>query len=82
MLTKRHKIIKGTIYLQGHQSSFHNSITQALNVRPSEDQLTYEISTDLIRTMRNKALVFRVDYLLALDVLQGVGKRLLTDEHR
>jgi hypothetical protein len=62
MLNKRHKIIKGTIYLRGHQSSFHNSITQALNVRPDESQLTYEITTDLIRSMKNKALVFRVDY--------------------
>lgn len=65
MINPKYKIIKGTIYLQGHQSSFHNSITQALNLRPAEEgQLTYEITTDLIQSMRYKDMVFRVDYRL------------------
>lgn len=64
MSNPNYKIIKGSIYFQGHQSSFHNSITQALNLRPGEAQLTYEITTDLIQSIRHKAMIFRVDYRL------------------
>lgn len=63
-MNSNYKIIKGSIYFQGHQSSFHNSITQALNLRSGEAQLTYEITTDLIQSIRYKAMIFRVDYRL------------------
>lgn len=63
MMVDRHRITKGTIYLQGTQSRFHDTITKALNLGPGDGQLTYEITTDLIQSIRNKDLIFRVDYI-------------------
>ncbi len=59
----KYKRTKGTIYLQGMQWRFHESITQALNLEPGDPQLTYQITTDLLRSQQSGDLIYRIDYV-------------------
>ena len=62
-MVDKQEITKGTIYLQGTQSHFHDAITRALNMDSTNSQLTYEISADLLQSMKNRDVTYRVDYV-------------------
>ncbi|NJN95323.1 MAG: hypothetical protein HC875_15040 [Anaerolineales bacterium] len=74
-MTQPLKLTKGTIYLQGVQSHFHEAITSALKVEPGDSHLTYEICADLIRSKRNGDLTYRIDYVYRspIDSPEGTG---------
>ena len=60
----KEKLRKGTLYLQGEQVHFQAAVAQALNLKDKNSRLTFDISIDLLQSLKNKDLIYRVDYAI------------------
>lgn len=64
---EKNKPIKGTVYLQGEQSHFDSAIAKALNVDIKKYRLSFDICIDILESLKNEKLIYRVDYVERLE---------------
>lgn len=70
-MTGNNKTTVGTIDLQGEQTYFNAAIAKALGMDPQDDHFIFVITIDILRSLMNEELTYRVDYTMETSPFEG-----------